>query len=167
MKAVRGGIQIGGRNLLKNSSVAKSASYYLGSYDLSEPWEIGQTYVMTIYGNLGNDAGPYFRVWDGRGFATIITCSKVSDGIYRGFFSPVTMQREYTKQERSVLKIYTSSNQAVSKSSISKVMFERGNIATDYTPAPEDIASGSWGGNWFITNYLQFKHRRIGERRCA
>lgn len=153
MKAVRGKIQIGGRNLALNSAQEKSGSYLVTNVNLSEPWENGKEYIMTFRGSIGEGKVPYFQIWDGRGSASMFVCSKKADGIYQGVFKPVNLN--YTETERSTLRIYVQPSTVTSINTISKIKFERGNIATDYTPAPEDIASGLWGGvNYFASiNY--------------
>ena len=162
MATVRGGIQIGGRNLLLNSAAPRSGKYGIGSYPLSEPWQPGETYTMTLYGvTIGAGHQNYIQVWNRDGTVRLFDCTKISDGVYRGSFTP---SANLDLSKANSFALHNFPNGLTTETSVTRAKFERGNIATDWSPAPEDIASGAWGGgNWFIYNQLQFRQ----ERRCA
>lgn len=174
MSAVKGGIQIGGRNLLKcsfsqrsaNSSISGGAVTFNSNADsytqipYADPSQIipGEEYTVSfdvsgikdgnswgVYLNGSTSKSPMIQMKNGRNHATFI----FEESSSRDFFMLDDSTRSFPNGFTPI--------------TISNIKLERGNIATDYTPAPEDIASGLWGGNWLFTNYLQFGE----ERRCA
>lgn len=163
MKAVRGGIQVGGRNLVRNSWIsAQSDTYLVAQYPYAEIPEPGETLIVTIWGQLGSGKTG-FNVFNGGGngsFGSILT-TKVADGVHRG---ALKILQKVTNSNELKVTVFSAPQSVTATCTINRIKVERGNIATDWTPAPEDIASGSWGGgNWLFTNYLQFGM----ERRCA
>lgn len=143
-KLVRGSIHIGGRNLIKNSDVPISGPYGVGTYQLSEPMESGKRYVMTLYGvTIGNGKQDAVQVWNQGGLAQLFICRKVSEGIYRGEFTPLPA---HDPARLGVLNIHVMPSTVSTISTITLAKLEEGNIATAWSPAPEDIASGLWGG---------------------
>ena len=143
-RLVRGSIQIGGRNLIKGSHVVKQGTAYpIATYWFGQerPTE-GDVYTVTVWGNF-EDAGNKISAWNSGGNVKVFDLIKISDGIYRGSGKWVVKSAANTS-----LLIFQGNNAAGDKGNvtINKIKLERGNIATDWTPAPEDIASGAWGG---------------------
>ena len=185
MAAVRGGIQIGGRNLIKNSNFANGiggislqggiASLKQSSFE-NKPIRFGSNALMltrsaadtyTAPFPIGNlQAGvPYTLTLWGRNAGTIISSSSyvyvddsalipidtrfnVSNGYSKKsvtFTIPKTIADDSLQYRDVKLRIgfrSTSSGWML----IEAMKLEQGTVATDWTPAPEDIASGSWGG---------------------
>ena len=157
MKAVRGGIQIGGRNLIKNSAeitIPKSAN--LSNFKFL-PLTIGvkkgdkiTISCETIEILEGSNCSTFSALirkdaahnWDGLGAEGSLSVQnkKVT----------LTVNQDYDNPH---LLLYSGPDSNSSNRSVKffNVKVERGNIASDWTPAPEDIASGLWGG---VIGYL-------------
>lgn len=136
MELVRGSIQIGGRNLIKKSGVAMSTSAYaIASYNYGDDApKVGEPLKVTVWGDIAADRS--LRVFNGVGTGTdgVASLNKIADGIYQGVLTPLTL--------KTTLTIYQSPKEATSVSTIKCVKVERGNIATDWSPAPEDLIGG-------------------------
>ena len=188
MKAVRGGIQIGGRNLIQNSAkftgwvsknsgmqndgtygiftVKKTEAAWFGVYKIIN-YEAGNYYTFSFHSTSTNVAGYLkysssgnYGVTQTASFSSVIkTVVPIGDGWYRHSFTA-----KCTNSGAAMTLIEAGNTDEKIRFCAPKL--EIGNVPTDWSPAPEDYAS-SWGGNWFITNYLQFQHRKVGERRYA
>ena len=126
-------IQIGGRNLLLNSGVVvTNSNYQVASYQVTEDINMGDTITLSIDADIpkncqivllnsaGGGAGGFgnlregVNVWDNE--------KKVSIKKGGGFLVYVVGNNEGNKE-----------------TTIRKIKLERGNKATDWTPAPEDL----------------------------
>ena len=118
-------IQIGGRNLILNSKprISQSFSVYGGIkwYDLSQNLEVGETYVFK-FKNYKTE--PFFFLWE--------TGWGDTQEIYNG--RPFTASIAYKK-----LFVHTKS--VPYECDFEMLKLEKGNITTDWTPAPEDLES--------------------------
>lgn len=155
MKAVRGGIQVGGRNLLKNSgSPVTSSNYHIKDYELTEPLSVGEKVLITVWGSLGSGKS-HFQAIAGGGNSAYGTVDLYvdSEGKATGVLTVL--------QELPVSKIfmYTRPQSPAATCTISKIKLERGNIATDWSPAPEDFAS-AWGG---VIGYMPITYNSSAE----
>lgn len=146
-RLVRESIQIGGRNLIKDSAPGiESSSYPCGDFWFGEdaPGH-GETLTVTIWGDFSNVvSGTIASVWNSGG---TLGCGgalkKISDGIYRQTVVwKVTSASGYTAPNTRVC-IFQGKDAAGKNAlvRIDRIKVERGNIPTDWTPAPED-----WGG---------------------
>ena len=177
MAAIRSGIQVGGRNLLSyrcnanqtaswsngvvtlikdgdtyfniplaNPSLLKVGETYTISFDC-EGMKAGNTWIMMGVQNSGQFSIP---MKNGRCQATFVLNDKqFPAGTLVFGFDDGTRNFPY----------------GFSQVRLSRFKLERGNVATDWTPAPEDIASGLWGGvnQRFTINYkLDSKEGRKG-----
>lgn len=164
LAAIKRSIQIGGKNLVRNSGISKTNSaYQISTYSWgNDRPKVGEKLLVTIRGQLGTGK-THFVVYNspvGDGGFGAIWLSKESDGAYRGYLN--------INKDSASIGVYVAPDVAGIQSTISSIKIERGNMATDWTPAPEDIASGTWGGgNCKIYNYLQFRLKRGSERRAA
>lgn len=118
-------IQVGGRNLILNSKprISQTFSVYgeIKWYDLSESLEVGETYVLT-FKNYKTE--PFFYLWNtGWGDA-----KEIIAGI------PFTVPVNYKK-------LFVHTKQVPYECDFEMLKLERGNKATDWAPAPEDIES--------------------------
>lgn len=129
-------VKVGGRNLIKDSGRQRSSGeYYLGRYEYGDDApQVGETVLVSLWGTPA--PGKAFTAFnsggDGNSGTTKLTQDK--DGVYRG--------RIEIKKLADVFAVFAApgSNQTIS--TIDRVKVERGDIPTDWTPAPEDI----WGG---------------------
>lgn len=136
MELVRGSIRIGGRNLIKKSGKTMSTSAYsVAAYDYGDDApKIGESLKVTIWGDIAADRA--LRVFNGAGSGDdgVAYLIKVADGVYQGTLVPLT--------SKTAISVYQSPKEATSVSTIKCVKVERGNIATDWSPAPEDLIGG-------------------------
>lgn len=135
-------IFIGGRNMLSNSDVPKSGtSYQLAQYTLATIPIEGQTYTISIKGQLGNDR-THWGVYNSGGYVLGlgITPANLVNGVYVRTFT-WTNTRGDTTVTPSYISIYQMQNSGTSQSTIEWVKLEAGNKPSDWTPAPEDIGS--------------------------
>ena len=139
MAAIKSGIQVGGRNLLRDTGtyrgMANAGTYKgLGVYKggpwghpvlyLSEPLEAGETVTLSFYC---------------KGVAYWAPCGYMygSDSEWTRIVKTITPNDSYSSIQ--LVRPSTTNNDALSY--FCGVKLERGNVATDWTPAPKDIAS--------------------------
>ncbi|MDM1050592.1 hypothetical protein, partial [Sphingobacterium hotanense] len=129
-------ITIGGRNLVWHSDVdVYSEAYLIKHYSLTEDIKFGETYTITIWGNIAVDR--FFGLWDESSSAHQCVIYKVADGVYRATWVP----SEWFGNKK-VFAIYQLPNDLGSfvSATINKIKVEKGNKGTDWTPAPEDVS---------------------------
>ena len=152
-KMIRGSIQIGGRNLLLNSHTPKTKSQ---SYAYAVKPEIGKTYAITGCITAGQGV-------------TQAVLSMNGDNLYQTarLYNPTPGEKTIMTAVQTVTKdcpnffIHSVGGDVTCHWAV----LVEGNIpVTGWTPAPEDIASGAWGGG----KSLPFnKLRNLAERRAA
>ena len=148
-------LQIGGRNLIRNSGTPITSSDYGQRYVITEAPAVGDDVVVTLYGELGADRTG-IGVFNSRGYGELLTISKIADGVYQGkgkwaLATGGTNDGDYADNTHLNLYFYPSS--ANSEYTINKIKFERGTVATDWTPAPEDAESSIANVSAELTNY--------------
>ena len=178
------GVEVGGRNLIKNSAFKKNTSLWVAENCTvlqfeSANAEIGTAAKVTVTGNYATNQeyGRFYTataanfmhvsgelytltvwvdvqtsgmsVYVGRGGAaqTIMTCTPSSTNKWYKFTAT------YTAAANGSLSFYA--NKAGSFA-ISKIKLERGNKATDWSPAPEDVEADIDEAAKTATNYLSF-----------
>lgn len=166
MELVRGSIQIGGRNLLKGTKdftgwakksggiissdthdglrVAKCEAIWSGLY-LKFTYEAGCSYVLSLYADKNSGVHLFPNYPGSKDVLHIETDAEItasttkftpcSDGWYRW-----SVSFQCTKSGLAVIEIESTEEQRVL--CFCGVKLERGNIATDWTPAPEDFGGG-------------------------
>lgn len=128
-------IQIGGRNLILDSAVEYSnTSYPTHIYTMSEKMVAKETYTIRIWGELGEGKNSFAPYLDG-GNLSLGSMVDNGDGTYSATFTG----KAGTK-DPSTINIYPVPSSVVATSTITKIKLEKGNKATDWTPAPEDTA---------------------------
>ena len=151
-------VKVGGRNLIKNSGVHKSGvGYPIGEYSYgNDAPQVGETLIVSAWGAPAS--GLYFRAFNsvGDGNAGSVVLKQDPDGVYRGRL-PITLP--HTK-----FSIFAMPRTESSTSTVERVKVERGNIPTDWTPAPED-----WGGGktLVLSDIHACSPTFKGERRAA
>ncbi|WP_071146670.1 hypothetical protein [Bacteroides ihuae] len=125
-------VQVGGRNLLLNSKISRSASSYnIGYWTCSRDFIIGETLTVTIKGNI--PGSKLFGIWFNSGSYGGYALPKIVDGYSKTITVP-------TGTSTRTIGIYLISNQSAGDSwSFDWIKLESGNKATDWTPAPEDV----------------------------
>lgn len=134
LSGLLGAIKVGGRNLVKNSGVqVVSKEYPMKYYKYGERPQVGERLMVTLWGTLGQGTSD-FAVYngDGDGSYGAVILDKISEGVFQGIL--------HINKEAGCLSVFPR-GQRTSPSTIERIKVERGNIPTDWTPAPED-----WGG---------------------
>ena len=133
-----GKIQVGGRNLLKNSGIKiTNNSYLITTYDITTELKEGETVTLTIKGQLG--AGKLcFGLYNSGGEVTLSELENKGNGFYQKTFNWKVKSGVHTASNKK-LYIFTIHNNVIVDSTIEWIKLERGNTPTDWTPAPEDL----------------------------
>ena len=132
-----GNIQVGGKNLLRNSRQLITNNYYnIATYRLTEELKIGDLLTITIKGQLGVGKTA-FAIYDQ--FGSIEQCALFDkgNGIYQNTFN----YRGYRSGDKMILTVWTYPSSVDVNSTIEWIKLERGNKPTDWSPAPEDLES--------------------------
>lgn len=150
-------IKVGGRNLLKNSDEKiTNKNYAIASYTLTEELKIGELLTVTIKGQLG--AGKIaFALYDEIG--TIEQCALFDKGggIYQNTFNYAGHGGISNKM---ILTVFIYNVSTVVDSTIEWIKLERGNTATDWSPAHEDNNFIKPG--FLVSELDTFKRRKTG-----
>ncbi|MCM1356427.1 MAG: hypothetical protein NC212_08490 [Staphylococcus sp.] len=150
---VRDSIQVGGRNLIKDSASSISNTEYLikiFSFGEDAPKD-GEQCVMTIWGERENPDGR-FRIFLNGDLKFVGNVMKIADGVYRWSGKWAAPDGGESKE----LWLFKESSLSSTRSTIYRVKLERGNIATDWSPAPED-----WGGVKYL---LSINYEKGGQQ---
>ena len=136
-------LQVGGRNLIRDSGILITSSDYGQRYKITEAPAVGDDVIVTLYGEIGADRTG-IGVFNSRGYGELLTLEKVADGVYQGkgkWKLPNGGTNEGIYADNTHLNLYFYPSSANSEYTINKIKFERGTVATDWTPAPEDAES--------------------------
>ena len=126
-------LNVGGRNLLYNSKQRITNSYYnIATYRLTEELKVGELLTITIKGQLGTGKIA-FAVYDQFGNVEQTSLFNKGNGIYQNTFN-----FKNGIGDKRVLTIWVYLSNIVVDSTIEWIKLERGNKATDWSPAPED-----------------------------
>ena len=126
-------LNIGGRNLLKNSGIIVSNNKYnITSYQVTEDIKLGDTITLTIDGDFAEGCFPMLFAGGGNGnYGTLIRGVNVWKN---------NMNLDFKKDDSFSVFIIGNAN-STKTNTIRKIKLERGNKPTDWSPAPEDV----WG----------------------
>ena len=129
-------LSVGGRNLIRDSATqVQNSNYLIQSYLMTDnSLREGEPVTVTIWGDLGSDREAFWP-FNSNGWNWLGTMKKVSDGVYR---LSTAWQRSKNNPSNDRLLIYCGPNSGRTASRIDRIKLERGNVATDWTPAPED-----------------------------
>lgn len=128
-------LNVGGRNLLYNSKQRITNSYYnIATYRLTEELKVGESLTITIKGQLGTGKIA-FALYDQLGNVEQCALYDRGKGIYQNTFN----YKGYRNGDKMILSIWTYYSTVSAESTIEWIKLERGNKATDWSPAPEDI----------------------------
>lgn len=136
-------LQVGGRNLIRDSGTPITSSDYGKRYKITEAPAVGDDVIVTLYGEIGADRTG-IGVFNSRGYGELLTLEKVADGVYQGkgkWKLPNGGKNDGIYADNTHLNLYFYPSSANSEYTINKIKFERGTVATDWTPAPEDAES--------------------------
>ena len=129
-------LSVGGRNLIRDSATqVQNSDYLIQSYQLTDnSLQEGEPFTVTIWGDLGSDREAFWP-FNSNGWNWLGKTKKVSDGVYR---LSATWERSKNNPSNDHLLIYCGPNSGRTASRIDRIKLERGTVATDWTPAPED-----------------------------
>lgn len=129
-------LSVGGRNLIRDSAAqVQNSNYLIQSYLMTDnSLQEGEPVTVTIWGDLGSDREAFWP-FNSNGWNWLGTMKKVSDGVYR---LSTAWQRSKNNPSNDRLLIYCGPNTGRTASRIDRIKLERGTVATDWTPAPED-----------------------------
>lgn len=129
-------LSVGGRNLIRDSATqVQNSDYLIQSYQLTDnSLQEGEPVTVTIWGDLGTDREAFWP-FNSNSWNWIGTMKKVSDGVYR---LSATWKRSRNNPSNDHLLIFCGPNSGRTASRIDRIKLERGTVATDWTPAPED-----------------------------
>ena len=147
------GVKVGGRNLLRNSNSNYTGSRYMTNYALAKIPEVGEQVTVTLWGELAEDRQA-FGVYNTHGYREFAKLTKVREGVYSATFAwknPLNGSEEKDNSLSTHFNIYAYPRTATSDNTIKQVKLELGNIATDWTPAPEDVESSIDAGKALIS----------------
>ena len=138
LKSSINNIQVGGRNLLKNSGKKITNNHYnIAVYDLTEEIKEGETVTLTIKGNLG--VGKLvFAAYNSGDLVELSQLFNKGNGIYQNTFVWRT-RNQYSVADNKTLFIWTYSSNVTIDSTIEWIKLERGNRFTEWSPAPGDL----------------------------
>ena len=129
-------LSVGGRNLIRDSATqVQNSDYLIQSYQMTDnSLQEGEPFTVTIWGDLGSDREAFWP-FNSNGWNWLGKTKKVSDGVYR---LSATWERSKNNPSNDRLLIYCGPNSGRTASRIDRIKLERGTVATDWTPAPED-----------------------------
>ena len=148
--------RVGGRNLLLNSDKSLSnKEYYVGRYDISDPslMVADEYYTIQIWGAAeGADYSESMWVYNSGVNTKVASIQKSENGVWQMTFK----WKDDSKKLNRYLNLYRSANHPNIKkgysTTIARIKLERGSIATDWAPAPEDVAESVNTVNTNLTN---------------
>ena len=91
--------------------------------------------TLTIWGSLATTK-TNFRAYNSGGSISVTSLTDNGDGTYSS-----TFKWKIGSSTNTYLNVYAFTNAQTGISTINKIKLERGNKATDWTPAPEDQIS--------------------------
>ena len=152
-------IKVGGRNLLRNSGEKiTNSNYNLAVYKLTEELKDGEQVTLTIKGQLG--AGKTaFAAYNSGDFLELSKLLDKGNDIYQNTFIWKTIVGGRTANNKT-LWIWTYNEVVTVQSTIEWIKLERGNTATDWSPASEDYNFIKPG--FLVSELDTFKKRETG-----
>nr|DAJ56872.1 MAG TPA: tail protein [Caudoviricetes sp.] len=127
-------LNIGGRNLLRNSGrKITNKEYLIANYPITISLKEEEVVTLTMKGRLGVGKN-YFQLYNSGGNVVLTELESKGDGIYQK-----TFKWKVGSSRNDTLFIFTILNRVVVDSTIEWIKLEKGNKATDWTPAPEDV----------------------------
>ena len=137
------GVQVGGRNLLlKSNEGISNSDYYVGRYYISDPSMMiaSETYTIQIWGEAeGADFSESLWLYNSGGNTEVTNIQNRVKGVWKQTFK----WRDDQNKTNISLVIFRGANhpnyKKGSKTSITRIKLEKGTVATDWSPAPEDV----------------------------
>ncbi|MFJ1365574.1 hypothetical protein ACILDU_03910 [Capnocytophaga canimorsus] len=150
-------LQVGGRNLVLNSSKKTIISEYrIGAWGLSKNLVVGKTYRITIWGEIPEDH--QFYVGHSPSTNHLISAFKIDEGVYSVVFQyNRNTASNIDRDNEFVLYFIGSSNYS---GYVDRIKISEGKLFIDWSPAPEDLQAQ-------ITAEQQSRQTAINEAKSA
>ena len=156
LKSSINNIQVGGRNLLKNSGKRiTNNNYNIAIYELTENINEGETVTLTIKGKLGTGK-TVFAAYNSGDFLELSQLFDKGNGIYQNTFNWKIINNYGRTADNKTLWIWTYNSYITTESTIEWIKLEKGNRFTEWTPAPGDLESQ-------ITTAKTFAQQKVDE----
>ncbi|MFC3873326.1 phage tail protein [Neisseria musculi] len=137
-------LNIGGRNLIRDSGVSRNHGYQRNYNLVEDAPKVGETVTVTVWGQLGETRNGEIGVYNTHGYRELFKLEKVSDGLYRGTGIWKHHTNANDKRQNVSLNLYAYPNNGTNNDNrFDRVKLEIGNVATDWTPAPEDVEASA------------------------
>lgn len=129
--------EVGGRNLLLGSGThIENNTYNIADYKISEKISVGETMTCSIKGILGSGKKS-FRIFNTIGNYELADLSEFNEyGVASATFKWKIVSGA---EANNTLKVFVMDRDNTQTSVIEWIKLERGEIATDWSPAPEDL----------------------------
>ena len=121
-------IQIGGRNLVLNSNVDITGIGLLKVFNLSESLVVGEVYTASMKGTASDGK---FNLWGNLNAHQVLNLPSGTSGVVSVVFT--------VPNWTNLTQVSVYNEQTANPSTLNWIKIEKGNKATDWTPAPEDI----------------------------
>ena len=131
-------IDVGGRNLLRNSAnTVSNANYLFAQYPITQAPADGGNVILTVWGDIAPDRT--VLLYNSNSSVQVGRADKVSTGVYRFAGKWVSARPDGSNQaDNSHIRIYLAPNGSTTLNTVTKIKLEKGTVPTDWTPAPED-----------------------------
>lgn len=171
LQALLGSLRIGGRNLVRNSGAEKIMTEYYTSYTLSEIPTIDEFLIVSVWAELGADR-TRITIYNGWGAGSDEGYVNIPKSSFKNGRATAVL---HIKKATTAITVFQHPGDGTSQSTIHRIKVERGDIPTDWSPAPEDYNSGGVISCTAIGPYLVAyrekggRHEHNGEEygRCA
>lgn len=156
LRASLDGLQVGGRNLLRNSGVRYQDTNYLHQYELTQAPKVGEAITCTIWGELGSGQTGW-GIYNTQGVTELMQLVRVADGVYRatGVWKKPIRNGAVSTPNDTHLSVFAYPANVRTQSTIERIKLEIGNVGTDWTPAPEDVTANAQSVQADLDNYKQ------------
>lgn len=132
-------LEIGGRNLLLDSGKEYiNGNYNIAKYMLTIPPATGDACVFTLWGELASTKTE-FQIFNSGGMVRLGILKKIADGVYQVKFKWTNGEGTANEVTPTFINLYHMASAQTGTSTVNRVKLEKGNVATDWSPAPEDI----------------------------
>ncbi len=129
-------MRVGGRNYILESRDARDGEgSKIAEFALSEQWEEGKSYALSFEGGKASGA---FAAYRDDGITLVKSGISLNEATGRYECTFICPAQAAADVEGNTLTIYNLPSDASAGGSVGFVKLEKGNRATDWTPAPED-----------------------------
>lgn len=145
-------LEIGGRNLLLNTKNERSGTYVMSpSYILTEKPIVGESYTLSGWFKFSEGKLKRIMAYNSGGWISLFSWTNNAWPYDEWFyFSKTFTWRNGASADDTYVNIYGGENDGL-LSYAKLIKLEKGNKATDWTPAPEDQVS-----DWNVTDVNSF-----------